>query len=194
MNCNKAIYFSNVQRLAAVILRYASLRPERCARFLSQVGERRDEADRRIVAVPVGTTGYLLYGPYMPFAAGRYDVRFTLRRDGLSVGADEVVAVIDALAGGSPETSLARRELRASELVPGRWTACNLRFDVPALSWMGQLRVYTPGVDALAVDTAVAIDDRGTAVWPPLALDARARPLTSARTVENRSSPEEEAQ
>jgi SAM-dependent methyltransferase len=145
--------------------------PERSARFLSQVGERRNDDGRRIVTAPVGTTGYLLYGPYMPFAAGRYDVCFALRRNGAAFDSGEVVAVIDAIADGESDPCLARREIRAAELAPGRWTACKLVFEVPSLRWTGQLRVFSPGRDALAVDTAVAIDDRDTAVWPPLARD-----------------------
>jgi hypothetical protein len=80
-----------------------------------------------------------------------------------------VVAVVEATADGN-EPRLARREVRANELNPGCWTPIALAFDVAELRWVGQLCVYSAGVDALAVDTAVAVDDRGTAVWPPLAL------------------------
>jgi SAM-dependent methyltransferase len=156
-----------IRRRHAEIFRVAW--PERYRRFLSQVGEQRHEDGRRIVATRVGTAGYLLCGPYMPFAAGRYDARLALRRDGAPFDADAIVAVIDAYADGGQEPCLARREIRGSDLPPGRWTAFDLGFEVPTLRWPGQLRVYSPGIDGLAVDMDVEIDDRDTAVWPPLA-------------------------
>jgi len=143
--------------------------PERCHRLLSQVGERRHEGGRHVVAAPAATIGYLLFGPYMPFAAGHYEVTFPLRRGGASVPGDTVVAVVDALADGGDDPCIARREIRAAELPPGQWTNHPLVFDVPELRWTGQLRVYTPGVDALTADTAIVLDDRETPVWPPLA-------------------------
>lgn len=145
--------------------------PERCRRLLSQVGERRHEDGRDVVAASAATTGYLLFGPYMPFAAGHYEVTFPLRRGGAPVGDDTVVAVIDAIADGATDPCIARREIRAAELLPGRWTDHTLAFDVAELRWTGQLRVYSPGADALTADTAIVLDDRGTPVWPP-----RARP------------------
>jgi hypothetical protein len=145
--------------------------PERCRRFLSQVGERRQEDGRCIVRAPAGTAGYLLHGPYMPFAAGRYDVTFRLRRDGAAVPPERVVAVLDALADGGADPCLGRVEVRAADLEPGRWVDQRLGFDAPELRWTGQLRVFTPGVDALAVDTQVVLDDRATPVWPSLARD-----------------------
>jgi SAM-dependent methyltransferase len=145
--------------------------PERCQRFVSAVGERQQDGSRRIVSAAAGTSGHLLGGPYMPFAAGRYDVTFSLRRGGTVLAPDTVVAVVEATADGN-EPRLARREVRANELNPGCWTPIALAFDVAELRWVGQLCVYSAGVDALAVDTAVAVDDRGTAVWPPLALQS----------------------
>jgi SAM-dependent methyltransferase len=144
--------------------------PERIRRLLTEVGERRHEDGRLVVAAPPGTRGYLLFGPYMPFAAGRYTVRFPLRRDDASLAGDTVVAVLDALADGADDPSIARREIRAGELPPGRWTDLELAFDLPALRWTGQLRVYSTGVDGLQADAAIVVDDRGSPVWPPLAL------------------------
>src|SRR5262249_36256503 len=117
---------------------------------------------------PAGTTGYLLAGPYMPLAAGRYDVTFALRRDGAALAPNTIVAVVEALADGA-EPCLARREVRARDLDADRWTPFEIGFDVPSLRWVGQLCVHTTGVDALAVDTAVVLDDHTTGVWPPLA-------------------------
>jgi Methyltransferase domain len=142
--------------------------PERCRRLLSQVGERRREDGRQVVTTPAGVVGYLLYGPFMPFAAGRYQVTFTLRRDCAAESPETVVAVLDAVTEGD-DPCLARREIRAGELPPGQWTDMTLEFASPALRWTGQLRAFSPGVAALAVDTAVAVDDRGTAMWPPRA-------------------------
>jgi SAM-dependent methyltransferase len=143
--------------------------PERCRRFKSEVGETRHEDGRRIVATAPGTKGFLLFGPYMPFAAGSYEVTFRLRRGGVALPADTVVAVLDALADGGGDPTLGRRELRAADLPAGRWTEQRLAFRSPELRWTGQLRVYSVGADALAVDTAVEVDDRTTAVWPSLA-------------------------
>jgi hypothetical protein len=143
--------------------------PERYRRLPAQVGERRDEEGRHVVAAPRDTTGYLLVGPYMPFAAGHYSVTFPLRRGGTSLAGDTVVAVLDALADGAADPCLARREIRADELPPGRWTNHTLAFDVSDLRWTGQLRVFSPGVDALSADTAIDVDDHDSPVWPPLA-------------------------
>lgn len=143
--------------------------PERCRRLLTEVGERRQEDGRTIVTTTPGTRGFLLFGPFMPFAAGHYEVTFPLRRDGANVAPDTVVAVLDAIADGGDEPDIARREVRASELPAGRWSEQRLVFDVPALRWTGQLRVYGTGADALAADTAIVVDDRESPVWPPRA-------------------------
>jgi SAM-dependent methyltransferase len=143
--------------------------PERCHRLLSEVGEKRCEDGRGVVATPRGTKGFLLHGPYMPFAPGGYAVRFRLRREGTALPPETIVAVIDAIADGGTDPCLGRREIPARELAPGRWTDVPLEFATPELRWTGQLRVYSTGVDALAVDAAFDLDDRSTPVWPTLA-------------------------
>jgi hypothetical protein len=90
--------------------------------------------------------GYVIYGPYAPFPAGRYVALFRLKRAGEGEGS---VATLDTCVGGSsPITS--SQEMFANELPLNAWRAVPMVFNHPGGAL--ETRVIWSGRVPLAVD------------------------------------------
>lgn len=91
-------------------------------------------------------TGHIVFGPYVPFEAGRYIAFFRLKR--LSEG-EGVVATLDScVGGGSPIT--AEKQVSAKQLPAGQFRLVPLEFVHPGDSV--ETRVFWTGQADLAVD------------------------------------------
>ncbi len=97
---------------------FSSAWPERANRLHSDVGVVRVEDGVRVATAPVGTSGVLMAGPYMPLAPGHYDVEFALRRGAGPAATDAVVANLEVAAAGGADPVIVRREVRGRDLSP----------------------------------------------------------------------------
>jgi hypothetical protein len=154
---------------------FAAAWPERTNRLRHQVGSRREGREGARVAAEVGTSGYMVFGPFMPLSAAEHSVTYTLRRLPGRIEPDAVVAVLDVVAEGD-EPTIARREVRAADLPEGGWTRIRVDFRPEELRWTGQFRVWSAGVVALEARLAVELDDPESPVRPA-ALRAAADPM-----------------
>lgn len=126
--------------------------PERVQRLLAVPG-RAIETDAEgdwVIAAPE-SQGAVLYGPYMPLRAGRYQVSWRLR---LPQQADGVIAVCEVVAREA-DGPLARRELRSGEDNP------SLDFVLGEMTFGLEFRCLTMGAAGFSVLRGVELRE-----WP----------------------------
>jgi SAM-dependent methyltransferase len=139
--------------------------PERQRRLSNAVGQRHHAQGRTVVSAPAGTSGYLIFGPYVPLSPGRYRLTFAVRRRG-PVPADVDVAILDV--ADRVGTVLAERRIGRAELADRQWTDLAVDLNVADLTWGGQFRVYSTGAVALDAIADIRVDDGGAAVVPSM--------------------------
>ena len=130
---------------------YASVR----CRYFSQIGRIAHEILQSEARGPQGTSGFLLYGPYMPLFPGRYHVVFRVRRtDGAASGQGRrtLLGHVD-VSSAYAKRDIARRDMTAADLaVPGPdgYCAVALAFELEDALFGTEFRVFTTGAAALA--------------------------------------------
>ncbi len=104
----------------------------------------------------------MIYGPYFPVPAGDYVALYRLKL-GESAG-EEPVAHLDAAVNNGQDI-LATRDLRGSDLTPGRWAQAPLAFHCPG----GRLecRLSWSGYASLQIDTISLYRLKGGQIPPP---------------------------
>lgn len=90
-----------------------------------------------------GEPGALMYGPYMPLPAGRYTVRFELRRGDACLSGSTEVARVDVLTGSGIE--LAASSICADELNTACSTFMSLTFQLDETTFGIQFRITVTG-------------------------------------------------
>ena len=139
--------------------------PERTQRLRHGVGRLDTDGVDPVVHVDTGTSGYALYGPYMPLSPGQYEVTFRIRAGtGQALTPVDVIATFDVCDGAG--TVIVDHELRHQECTPMDWQEVRLAFELEELVWGGQFRVVSTGRCALDVTVKVALEERGTSVAP----------------------------
>ncbi len=109
--------------------------PERITRSSVGVGRVETDAEGEWVICPPGTTGPLIYGPYMPLRAGRYRCTFDMQ------GGDPATRVLCDVVWGERGDAMNSEEL---VIGPERKTV-ELAFTVPALQFGFQFRCFNLG-------------------------------------------------
>ncbi len=136
--------------------------PERQNRLQHVIGTERVVDGRKVVHVDKRDAGFAMFGPYMPFMPGRYDVTFRLRRSGPAP--DRVLAVVDVADGSG--SILTERAVSARDLSDGSWIAVTVPFDVTELTWGGQFRVRTTAESSLDVELHVELTEHDASPAP----------------------------
>jgi hypothetical protein len=180
------IWWTEAQKLGrqpdrARLLRRASeifelVRPITLSRFAHSVGTVSGLGRDRVVTAGVGEVGYLVFGPNVPVAPGRYRLGFALGRaepgtpEGL--GEDEIVAEFDVCAQTNwpNKEVVTRRAVRLGELPEAGLREFILPLDLPETRFGVEYRAVTNGRIALAARLHVDLSQWGPqdAATPPL--------------------------
>ena len=136
--------------------------PERQNRLQHNVGTKRVIDGRAVVHVDKRDVGYAMFGPYMPFMPGHYDVSLRVRRSGPAPERDLIV--IEIADGGG--TVLTERAVAARELPDGQWVTFTVAFEVAELTWGGQFRVRTTAAASIDVELHVDLAEHDASPAP----------------------------
>jgi hypothetical protein len=124
---------------------------ERSGRFQTLIGTR--AAGNTSVSSAAGTSGVLVYGPYMPLKAGSHSATFSIKAEAV-VDKNAVVVRCDVL--GNKAQVLAVKELTADDLARQNGEV-RLEFDLAELEFGIQARCISTGVAALECKLPVVI-------------------------------------
>ena len=122
---------------------------DRLQRMQRQLGDVTGSNGDRVVSAGVGQPGAMMFGPYVPLRPGHYVARWHLRRasGAVAVAPDVVVATADICDFSGH--ALVSRQVHAAALTEGEWTLVEQPFDIAHLTWGGQFRVFTAGLQEL---------------------------------------------
>lgn len=131
---------------------FAAAWPERQRRFLSIVGTRVSTEGRDVIQCPAGTSGVMVYGPYMPLESGSYTATFVLRLTGAAD--DGIVARCDILGHNGREIIARDYTGKEIDVESGRMT---LDFTLADLEFGIQARCISRGRADVECELPIAI-------------------------------------
>jgi SAM-dependent methyltransferase len=136
----------------AIIAKYwAEGWPERMNRLVSTIGKSGTlpEGGLSWDAEP-GQTGALSFGPYAPMKAGRYRTALNVMRT-TDVKGNKILGHVDVIFGEGT-TVEARQDLTTALLPLNEWTPISLEFEITAMQFGFQNRLFTYGPVGLRVE------------------------------------------
>jgi len=148
----------DVEQVKAIIDRYWAFGwPERLNRLVSNTGTLNvDPVGRAFWESEAGTAGALVYGPYAPLKAGRYRATLYARRL-TKISDDTPLGWMDVVFNDAAIVS-ARTDLTANQLSEVDWTPLSLDFEIDAMTFGFQTRVFSNGNSALSIEKRVHLE------------------------------------
>lgn len=140
------------ERVRKIISKYWAIGwPERMNRLVTGIGAAYVSADgRQAWKSEPEQSGPLCFGPYAPLKAGRYRTTLNVMRL-TECRPESVLGHVDVIYEDGPRTDV-RRELTGADLPLGVWTPLPLEFEIDALKFGFQNRLFTYGEAGLAVE------------------------------------------
>jgi hypothetical protein len=134
---------------------YAVAWPERLQRFSTHIGTKSPDGTR--ISVPAGTSGALMFGPYMPLRAGSYSVTFSLSADTAGLPTNVLVCVCDVYSASRER--IASRDVLAGDIFQGSQLNLTIHFDLSSLEFGMQFRIISFGVARIEAVYSVRLDE-----------------------------------